>query len=63
MPASQRYKIRLCRIMTHEFAVFRRGCIRYQAGNILLDGGLLHNRRTDSDALCRGLLAMTEASQ
>jgi len=28
-PASQRYKLRLCLIKAHEFAVFCRGCIRY----------------------------------
>ena len=45
-PASQRYKVRLCRIRTQEIAVFCGGCIRYhwQAGNLLLDGRLLHNR-------------------
>jgi len=62
-PAFQRYKVRLCRIETHEFAVFCGGWIRYQAGDILLDGSLLHDRLTDSDALCGRLLAMAQALQ
>ena len=60
-PASQRYKIRLCRIETQDIAVFCGGCIRYQAGDILLDGRLLHNRWTDFDALCGRLLGLTPA--
>jgi len=63
MPASQRYKVRLCRIGTQEFAVFCGGCIRSQAGDILLDGILLHDRLTDLDALCGRLLGLTPASQ
>jgi len=51
-PAFQRYRIRLCRIKAQEIAVFCGGCIRSEAGDILLNGRLLHNRRTDSDALC-----------
>jgi len=62
-PASQRCKVRLRRIRTQEFAVFCGGYIRYKAGDILLDGGLLDDRWTDSDALCGRLLAMTPASQ
>jgi len=62
-PASQRYKVRLCRIRTQEFAVFCGGFMRYKAGDILLDGRLLDDRGTDSDALCGRLLAMTQASQ
>jgi len=42
-PATQRYKVRPCRIKAHEVAVFCAGCIRYQAGNTLLDGRYLHN--------------------
>jgi len=34
MPAFQRYKVRLCRIKAHEFAVFSGGCIRHQGGDI-----------------------------
>jgi len=63
MPASRRYKVRLCRIRTQEFAVFCGGYIRYTAGDILLDGGFLDDRGTDSDALCGRLLAMTQSSQ
>jgi len=37
-PASQWYKGRLCHLKTHEFTVFCRSCIRYQAGNISLNG-------------------------
>jgi len=62
-PATQWYKVRLCRIKTHEFAVFCGGCIRYQTRDILLDCRLLYNRLTDSDALCGRLLAMAQASQ
>jgi len=62
-PATQWYKVRPCRIKTQEIAVFCRGCIRYQAGNILLDGRLLHNRLTDPDVLCRRLLGSTPAIQ
>jgi len=62
-PATQWYKVRPCRIKTQEVAVFCRGCIRYQAGNILLDGRLLHNRLTDPDVLCRRLLGLTPAIQ
>jgi len=63
MPASQRYKVRPCHIKTHEFAVFCAGCIRYQAGDILLDGRLLHNRWPDFAALCGRLLDSTPATR
>jgi len=62
-PASPRYKVRLRRIRTQEFAVFCGGYIRYKAGDILLDGRSLDDRSTDSGALCGRLLAMTQASQ
>jgi len=62
-PASQRYNVRLCRIRTQEFTVFCGGYIRYKAGDILLDGRLLDDSWTYSDALCGRLLAMTQASQ
>jgi len=62
-PASQWHKVRLCHIKPNEFAVFCAGCIMYQAGDILLDGRLLHNRYTDCDALCWRLLGLTTASQ
>jgi len=62
-PASQRDKVRLCRIKTQEIAVFCGGCIRYQAGDILLDGGLLHNRGTDLDSVCGRLLGLPPATQ
>jgi len=42
IPASQWYKVRLCHIEGHEFAVFPGGCIRHQARDILLDSRLLH---------------------
>jgi len=57
-PASQWYKVRLCRIKTQEFAVFCGGSVRYQAGDIVLDGGLLHYCWTDLDALCGRLLGL-----
>jgi len=62
-PASKRYKVRPCHIEAHEIAVFCAGCIRYQAGDILLDGRLLHNRWTDFAALCRRLLDSTPATR
>jgi len=62
-PATQWCKVRPCRIKTQEIAVFCRGCIRYQAGNTLLDGRLLYNRLTDPDVLCRRLLGLTPAIQ
>jgi len=34
MPDFQRYKVRLCRIDIHEFAVFCGGGIKYQAGDV-----------------------------
>jgi len=63
MPAFQRYRVRLCRTKAHEFAVFCGGCIRYQAGDTLLDGGLPKNCWTESDSLCGRLLGSTPASQ
>jgi len=62
-PATQWYKVRPCHIKTHEIAVFCAGCIRYQAGDILLDGRLLHNRWTDFAALCGRLLDSTPATR
>ena len=62
-PAMQRYNLRLCRIRTQEFAVFYEGRIRYQAGDTLLDGGLLHNHSTDVGSICGGLLGSTPATQ
>jgi len=62
-PAIQRYKVRLCRIKTQEIAVFCGGCIRYQAGDISLDGRLLHNRWTDFDSVCGRLLGSPPATQ
>ena len=62
-PASQRYKARPCHIKAYEIAVFCAGCIRYQAGDILLDGRLLHNRRTDLAAFCGRLLDSTPATR
>jgi len=63
MSASQWYKIYLCHMKTYKSAVFYGGCIGYQARYILLDGRLLHDCRMDPDALCRRLLAMSQASQ
>jgi len=62
-PATQRYKVRLYRIETEEIAVFCGGGIRSQAGDILLDGGLLHNRWTDLDPVCGRLLGSMPAIQ
>jgi len=62
-PATQWYKVRPCHIETHEIAVFCAGCIRYQAGNVLLDGGYLHNRGIDFDSVCGRLLGLMPAFQ
>ena len=62
-PAFQWYKVGLCHINTQEVAVFCGGCITSQAGDILLDGRLLHSRWTDFDTLCRRLLDLTPAFQ
>jgi len=61
MSASQRCDVRLCRIETQDIAGFCGGCISYPAGDILLDGRILHNRETDFDALCRRMLDLTPA--
>jgi len=63
MPATQWYKVRPCRIKTHEIAVFCAGYIRYQAGDILLDGRYLQSRSTDFDSVYGKLLGLTPASQ
>jgi len=62
-PATQWYKVHPCHIKTHEIAVFCAGCIRYQAGDILLDSRYLHNRGTDFDSVCGRLLGLTPAFQ
>jgi len=62
-PATQCYKVRPCHIKTHEIAAFCAGCIRYQAGDILLDGIYLHNRWLDFDSVCGRLLGLTPAFQ
>jgi len=62
-PASQRYKVCLCRIKAQEIAVFCGEDLYSSHGDILLDSKLLHNRWTDLDALCGRLLALTPASQ
>ena len=61
--ASQRYKVRLCRINTQEIAVFCREDLNCSPGDILLDGRLLHNRWTDFDAPCGRLLGSMPAFQ
>jgi len=62
-PATQWYKVRPCHIETHEIAVFCARCIRYQAGDILLDGRYLHNCWTDLDSVYGRLLGLTPAFQ
>jgi len=62
-PATQWYKVRPCHIETQEIAVFCGECIRYQAGDILLDSRLLHNRWTDFDSVCGRLLGSMPAIQ
>jgi len=59
MSASQRYRLCLCRIKAQEVAVFCGEDLYSRRGDILLDGGLLHNRWTDLDTLCGRLLGLT----
>ena len=63
MPASQEHKVHLCRIRTQRFSVFSGEFIRYHAGDILLNGRLLHNHLTDFDTICGRLLDLTPAFQ
>jgi len=63
MPASQRYKVHFSRIEAHEIAVFCEENLYSSPGDLLLDGRLLHNRRTDFDALCGRLLGSPPATQ
>ena len=63
MPAAQWYKVRPCHIRTQEVAVFCRGWIQYQAGDILLDGRYLHSRWTDFDCVCSRWLGLMPATQ
>jgi len=62
-PDTQWYKVRPCHIRTHKIAVFCTGCIRYPAGDILLNGRYLHNRSLDFDSVCGRLLGLTPAFQ
>jgi len=43
-PATQWYKVRSCRIKAHKVAVICAVCIRYSAGDILLDGRYLDSQ-------------------
>jgi len=63
MPASQRYKVHLCRIETHEIAVFCAEDLYSSPGDLLLDGRLLYNRGTDLDSVCGRLLGSPPATQ
>ena len=63
MPATQWYKVCPRRIKAYEVAVFCAECIRYQDGDILLNGGHLHNRWTDLDSVCGRLLGLRPAFQ
>jgi len=60
-PARQWYKVRPCRIRAREIAVFWAGYIRYQAGDILLDGRYLHYQSTDCHSVCQRLLGLMRA--
>ena len=61
--ATRRYKVRVCRIKTHEIAVFCRGGVNVNPGGILLDSRFLHNHSTDSNSDCGRLLGSISASQ
>jgi len=52
-----------CRIEAHEDAVFCARCIRYHAGDILVDGRYLHSQSTDFDSVCGRLLSLMPAFQ
>ena len=62
-PASPEYKICLCHIKAQEFAVFYKGSIRYQVGDILLDTRFLHNCLPSFNTLYGRLLSSWPASQ
>jgi len=62
-PATQWYKVRLCSIKTEEIAGFCEGDLNINVGYVLLNGRLLHNRWTDFDSVCGGLLGSTPAIQ
>ena len=62
-PASQRYKVRLCRIKTQEIAVVCGEDLYSNPGDILLDGRLLHDRWTVFDSVCGRVLGSPPASQ
>ena len=63
MPAIQSHKVRLCCIKGDEIALFCGGYIRYQAGNILLNGRWLHGHWLGSGSVCRMLLGSMPSSQ
>jgi len=63
MPASQRHKVRLCRIETQDIAVFCGEDVYSSPFDILLDSGLVHNGWTDFDVLCWSQLGSMSASQ
>jgi len=61
MPATRWYKVRLCRIKTHESANSSESGL--STGEVAeLDSGSLHNRWADSEPDCRGLLGTTPAT-
>jgi len=57
-PATQRYKVRPRRIKTQEIAVFCGEDPYSSPGDLLLDGGLLHNRWTDFDSVWGGIVGL-----
>jgi len=61
--ATQRYRVRPCRMNIHEVAVFCAGCITYQSRDTLLNGRYLYNRWTDFDSVCGRLLGLTPATR
>jgi len=62
MPATRRYKVRLCGIKTQEIAAVER-VLGIKAGGTLLDGRLLRDRLTDFNFVCWTLLGSTPATQ
>jgi len=62
-PATQGYMVRPGRITAHEMTVFCSECMRYQAGDILLDCRYLHNCWAVFSSVCAWLLGFTPASE
>ena len=61
--ATHRYKVRVCRIKTHEIAVFYERGINVNPGGILLNSRFLPNHCVYSNSVSRRLLGSSLATQ